>query len=96
MQFTKKQSYSKLYYITQRTIVMLHHCKDPASYNNLSARLIKKIYRYYTDELITDDMLNFLNCKISMCNVECGIWDSSQERATAYHTSRRYNQNKFI
>lgn len=95
MQDTKMRVYQNLYLTTQRTIAMLHHCKDTSAYLNLSNRLIKKIWRYYTDDQITEDMLYFLNCKISMCNVSCGIWDSEHERATAYHPSRRYNQSKF-
>ena len=90
MQNTKMKIYQQLYLSTQRTIAMLHHCKDADMYIDLSYRLVKKILRYYTD-----DMLYFLDCKISMCNVECGMWDSEHERATAYHPSRRYNQNKF-
>ena len=96
MENGKMQIYQTIYLTTCRTIAMLHHCKDANMYIDLSYSLVKEILRYYADDRITEDMLYFLDCKISMCNVECGIWDSEQERATAYHPSRRYNQNKFI
>ena len=42
----------------------------------------------------TDAMLNYIRAKLSMQNVESGVWASECEDATGYHESRRYNKSR--
>lgn len=86
----KRQRYFKIYRELIKTIQDLHKCKTAATY---------EIRWWRFKQAITDDILyrettlymtRYLNLKISMCNVECGLWASSDEKATGFKKSRRY------
>lgn len=86
----KRQRYFKIYQELIKTIQDLHKCKTGATY---------EIRWWRFKQAITDDILyrettlymtRYLDLKISMCNVECGLWTSSDEKATGFKKSRRY------
>lgn len=86
----KRQRYFKIYQELIKTIQDLHKCKTAATY---------EIRWWRFKQAITDDILyrettlymtRYLDLKISMCNVECGLWASSDEKATGFKKSRRY------
>lgn len=86
----KRQRYFKIYQELIKTIQDLHKCKTAATY---------QIRWWKFKQAITDDILyrettlymtRYLDLKISMCNVECGLWTSSDEKATGFKKSRRY------
>lgn len=86
----KRQRYFKIYQELIKTIQDLHKCKTAATY---------EIRWWRFKQAITDDILysgttlymtRYLDLKISMCNVECGLWASSDEKATGLKKSRRY------
>lgn len=86
----KRQRYFKIYQELIKTIQDLRKCKTAATY---------EIRWWRFKQAITDDILyrgttlymtRYLDLKISMCNVECGLWTSSDEKATGFKKSRRY------
>lgn len=48
----------------------------------------------WDDGKISIAMLNYITAKLSMQNVESGVWASEYEEATNYHKSRRYNKSR--
>lgn len=88
----KRQRYFKIYKELIKTVNDLHKCKIAATYET-------RLWRF--KQLIADDiyyrgttlyMTRFLDSKISMCNVECGLWSSADEKATSFIKSRRYGR----
>lgn len=88
----KRQRYFKIYKELIKTVSDLHKCKTAATY---------QIRWWKFKQVIADDiyyrgttlyMTRFLDAKISMCNVECGLWASANEKATSFIKSRRYGQ----
>lgn len=86
----KRQRYLKIYKELIKTVSDLHKCKTAAAY---------QIRWWKFKQVIADDiyyrgttlyMTRFLDAKISMCNVECGLWPSVNEKATSFIKSRRY------
>ena len=86
----KRQRYFKIYKELIKTVSDLHKCKTAATY---------EIRWWKFKQAIADDiyykgttlyMTRFLDAKISMCNVECGLWSSVNEKATSFIKSRRY------
>lgn len=86
----KRQRYLKVYKELIKTIRDLRKCKTAATY---------QIRWWKFKQVIADDiyyngttiyMTRFLDAKISMCNVECGLWPSVNEKATSFIKSRRY------
>lgn len=86
----KRQRYFKIYQELIKTIQDLHKCKTAATYEIRWWRFKQAI----TDDILysgtTLHMTRYLDLKISMCNVECGLWASSDEKATGFKKSRRY------
>lgn len=88
----KRQRYFKIYKELIKTVNDLHKCKIAATYET-------RWWRF--KQLIADDiyyrgttlyMTRFLDSKISMCNVECGLRSSAEEKATSFIKSRRYGR----
>lgn len=86
----KRQRYFKIYKELIKTVNDLHKCKTAAAYET-------RLWRF--KQVIEDDiyyrgttlyMTRFLDSKISMCNVECSLWSSADEKATSFIKSRRY------
>lgn len=88
----------KLYILTYRelkqTLSYLRKCKSINTYDSCYLRYIKKQNDMCAKGKITNAMLNYIRAKLSMQNVESGIWKSGCENATGYHDSRRYNKSR--
>ena len=86
----KRQRYVKLYKELIKTLNDLHKCKTAATYENRWLRFKQAIADDINYRGTTLYMTRFLDLKISMCNVECGLWSSADEKATSFIKSRRY------
>ena len=90
----KRQTYLSVYRDLQQTLDYLRKCKTLRTYDICIARYIRKVRMVYTEKKISKTMLHFIESKISMQNVESGIWSSEYEWSTGFHKSRRYNKNR--
>ena len=86
----KRQRYLKIYKELIKTVNDLHKCKTAATYENRWLRFKQAIADDINYRGTTLYMTRFLDLKISMCNVECGLWSSADEKATSFIKSRRY------
>lgn len=86
----KRQRYLKIYKELIKTVNDLHKCKTAATYENRWLRFKQVIADDIYFRGTTLYMTRFLDSKISMCNVECGLWTSADEKATSFIKSRRY------
>lgn len=86
----KRQIYLKLYQELKKTIHDLHKCKTSITYESRLSEFRRCVAN--ENERITLDMAAFLDTKISMVNVECGLWASINEKATCFNRSRRYGR----
>lgn len=87
----KRQRYFKIYKELIKTVSDLHKCKTAATYQ-IRWRKFKQVIAddiYYRGTTLY--MTRFLDAKISMCNVQCGLWPSVNEKATSFIKSRRYS-----
>jgi hypothetical protein len=86
----KRQRYFKIHKELIKTLNDLHKCKTAATYETRWCRFRQTIADdiYYRGTIY---MTRFLDSKISMCNVECGLWSSVDEKATNFIKSRRYS-----
>lgn len=88
----------KLYILAYRelkqTISYLRKCKTIDTYDTCFIRYIKRINVIYANGKISNAMFNFIKVKLSMQNVESGVWSSDCEDATGYCKSRRYNKSR--
>lgn len=86
----KRQRYFKIYKELIKTLNDLHKCKTAETYETRWWRFKQAIADdiYYSGTTLY--MTRFLDAKISMCNVECGLWSSADEKATGFIKSRRY------
>lgn len=90
----KWQAYIHIYRELKQTLAYLRKCKSINAYDSCYVRYIKKQNDMRAKGKCTDAMLNYIRAKISMQNVESGIWKSGCEHATGYHDSRRYNKSR--
>lgn len=88
----KRQRYFKIYKELIKTVNDLHKCKTAATYETRWWRFKQVIADDICYRGTTLYMTRFLDSKISMCNVECGLWASSDEKATSFIKSRRYGR----
>ena len=88
----KRQRYFKIYKELIKTVNDLHRCKTAATYETRWWRFKQVIADDICYRGTTLYMTRFLDSKISMCNVECGLWSSSDEKATSFIKSRRYGR----
>lgn len=86
--------YISLYNQMKQTISYLRKCKTIATYDTCFIRYIKRINVIYANGKISNAMFNFIKVKLSMQNVESGVWSSDCEDATGYCKSRRYNKSR--
>ena len=89
----KRQLYFKLYRELKETCRNLRKCKNVATFDKCSSNIRAKSLKMYCNDEITALFYQFILLKLSMLNVECGMYDSSMELATNMHESRRYNKN---
>jgi hypothetical protein len=88
----KRQLYLKLYRELKELIQDLHKCKSGRAYERRLAKMYIRNAELFDENKISQDYINYFTRKISMCNVECGLWTSRVEEATGLHKSRRYNR----
>lgn len=86
----KRQRYFNIYKELIKTVNDLHKCKTAATYEIRWLRFKQVIADDINYRGTTLYMTRFLDSKISMCNVECGLWSSAHEKATSFIKSRRY------
>lgn len=92
----KWQTYIHVYRDLQQKLSYLRKCKTQDSYDSCIIRYIKRKNDMWAKGKITIYMLNYIEAKLSMENVESGTWSSSCEQATGYHKSRRYNKSRAL
>jgi hypothetical protein len=88
----KRRLYLTVYHELNKTIKNLRKCNSGLTYDKAQSPFRIYIAELYTHKLITGDLRRFIEAKISMCNVECGVWSSEVEVATGQHKSRKYNR----
>lgn len=86
--------YISLYNQMKQTISYLRKCKTIDTYDTCFIRYIKSINVIYANGKISNAMFNFIKAKLSMQNVESGVWSSDCEDAAGYCKSRRYNKSR--
>lgn len=90
----KLKLYISAYRELKQTLSYLRKCKTQDTYDTCFIRYIKRINVIYANGKISNAMFNFIKVKLSMQNVESGVWSSDCEDATGYHKSRRYNKSR--
>lgn len=88
----KRQLYISLYREIKELLKDLHNCKSGRSYEKRLAKMYSRNADLARKNKVTSDYIRYVIRKVSMCNVECGLWTSANEVSTGYHKSRRYNQ----
>lgn len=88
----KRQLYLKLYRELKELIRDLHKCKSGRSYERRLAKMYIRNKELLDENRVSHDYIDYVTRKISMCNVECGLWTSKVEEATGLHESRRYSR----
>ena len=86
----KWHTYVSVYRDLQQTLARLRKCKTIDSYD-------KCCIRFKRSENVMrakGEMRHYIDVKLSMQNVESGVWSSDCEEATGYHKSRRYNKSR--
>lgn len=89
----KRQLYLQLYRELNELITDLHKCKSVRAYERRLAKMYIRNAELLEENKVSYDYIDYVTRKISMCNVECGLWTSKVEEATGLHKSRRYNSH---
>jgi hypothetical protein len=91
----KRQTYLTAFRDLQKTLSYLRKCKTQDTYDTCFIRYIRrKKNMLWAEGKISNAMWKFIEAKLSMQNVESGVWASKCEEATGYHESRRYNKSR--
>ena len=90
----KRQTYLSAFRDLQQTLSYLRKCKTQDTYDTCYIRYIKKKNVIFAENKISYAMYRYIDAKLSMQNVESGVWASKCEDATGYHESRRYNKSR--
>lgn len=88
----KRRLYLTVWGELNKTLKNLHKCNSGLSYERALSPLRRWILELYHNKKITGNFKRYVDIKISMCNVECGVWSSAVEVATGQHESRRYSR----
>lgn len=88
----KRQTYLTLYRELHETVNNARKCKTIGTFDRCTGRLRSKALKFYCNNEISAEFYHFIILKLSMLNVEYGLYDSSMELATGLHESRRYNK----
>lgn len=88
----KRQTYFAVYRDLQQTLSHLRNCKTVNTYSVCYNRFVKRLNVMRKKSKITNAMYKYIEAKLSMQNVESGMWSSAWEGATGCHESRRYNK----
>lgn len=89
----KRQLYLQLYRELKELITDLHKCKSGRAYERRLAKMYIRNAELLEENKVSHDYIDYVTRKISMCNVECGLWTSKVEEATGFRKSRRYNRH---
>ena len=90
----KRQTYFTVYRDLQQTLSHLRKCKTVNTYSACYNRFVKRLNVMRGKSKITNAMYKYIEAKLSMQNVESGLWTSAWEAATGSHESRRYNKSR--
>ena len=90
----KRQRYITVYREIQETLERLRKCKTVTSYDKCLMHYMRRINKMWARGKISNEMWHYIESKLSMQNVESGVWASYNEKATGYHKSRRYNKSR--
>lgn len=90
----KRQIYLTAYRDLQQTLSYLRKCKTQDTYDTCFIRYTRRKNMLYAADKISYAMWKYIEVKLSMQNVESGVWASSCEDATGHHESRRYNKSR--
>lgn len=90
----KRQIYFTVYRDLQETLSHLRKCKTVNTYSACYNRFVKRLNVMWGKSKITNAMYKYIEAKLSMQNVESGLWASAWEAATGSHESRRYNKSR--
>ena len=88
----KHQTYLTAYRDLKQTLSYLRKCKTVNTYSACYNRYVKRLNVMRGKSKITNAMYKYIEAKLSMQNVESGLWASAWEAATGSHESRRYNK----
>ena len=88
----KRQTYFTIYRDLQQTLSHLRNCKTVNTYSACYNRFVKRLNVIRGKSKITNAMYKYIEAKLSMQNVESGLWTSAWEVAMGSHESRRYNK----
>lgn len=90
----KRQTYLTAYRDLKQTLSYLRKCKTQDTYDTCFIRYARRKNMLWTEGKISDAMWKYIERKLSMQNVESGVWASKCEDATGHHESRRYNKSR--
>lgn len=90
----KRQIYLTAYRDLQQTLSYLRKCKTQDTYDTCFIRYTRRKNMLYDEDKISYAMWKYIERKLSMQNVESGVWASKCEDATGHHESRRYNKSR--
>ena len=88
----KRQVYLKAHRELKRTLADLSKCKTGHTYEARARKFFRDMKSKYYRNVISHEMLKYLDLQISMSNVINGVWSSYVEPATGLHESRRYSR----
>lgn len=90
----KRQTYLIAYRDLKQTLSYLRKCKTQDTYDTCFIRYTRRKNMLWAEGEISDAMWKYIERKLSMQNVESGVWASKCEDATGHHESRRYNKSR--
>lgn len=90
----KRQTYLNAYKDLKQTLSYLRKCKTQDTYDTCFIRYTRRKNMLWAEGKISDAMWKYIERKLSMQNVESGVWASKCEDATGHHESRRYNKSR--
>lgn len=90
----KRQIYLSAYRDLKQTLSYLRKCKTQDTYDTCFIRYTRRKNMLWAEGEISDAMWKYIERKLSMQNVESGVWASKCEDATGHHESRRYNKSR--
>lgn len=90
----KRKTYLSAYRDLKQTLSYLRKCKTQDTYDTCFIRYTRRKNMLYAEDKISYAMWKYIERKLSMQNVESGVWASKCEDATGHHESRRYNKSR--
>ena len=90
----KRQTYLTAYRDLKQTLSYLRKCKTQDTYDTCFIYYTRRKNMLWAEGKISDAMWKYIERKLSMQNVESGVWASKCEDATGHHESRRYNKSR--